>query len=96
MKGRNKQTLSITPRTDAHTAPNRALRPDARPGKHLLTPPCLTLINIHITTLYVSVCRMRSEGRCASFHYKKQSDYEKDSFSRSRRTPVAREQANPQ
>ena len=30
MKGRNKQTLSITLRTDAHTAPNRALRPDAR------------------------------------------------------------------
>jgi len=50
MKGRNKQTLSITPRTDAHTAPNRALRPDARPGKHLLTPPYLTFVNVHIIT----------------------------------------------
>ena len=80
MKGRNKQTLSITPRTDAHTAPNRALRPDARPGKHLLTPPRLTFINIHITTPYVSVCRMRSKGRCASFHYKNKAIMKKTVF----------------
>ena len=71
MKGRNKQTLSITPRTDAHTAPNRALRPDARPGKHLLTPPYLTFVNVHIITSYLSVCRgrhMRHDNHQYSLH----------------------------
>ena len=80
MKGRNKQTLSITPRTDAHTAPNRALRPDARPGKHLLTPPYLTFVNVHIITSYLSVCRMRSDEGCAYFHYKNKAIMKKTVF----------------
>ena len=80
MKGRNKQTLSITPRTDAHTAPNRALRPDARPGKHLLTPPYLTFVNVHIITSYLSVCRMRSEGCCVSFLHKNKAIMKKTVF----------------
>ena len=80
MKGRNKQTLSITPRTDAHTAPNRALRPDARPITPQFTPPSLTFINTHITTSYVSVCRMRSEGCCVSFLYKNKAIMKKTVF----------------
>ena len=80
MKGRNKQTLSITLRTDAHAATNRASHPDVRPITPQFTPPRLTFINTHITTSYVSVCRMRSKGRCASFHYKNKAIMKKTVF----------------
>ena len=79
MKGRNKQTLSITLRTDAHATPNRASHPDPRPITPQ-SPPRLTFINTHITTPYVSVCRMRSKGRCASFHYKNKAIMKKTVF----------------
>ena len=80
MKGRNKQTLSITLRTDAHATPNRTSHPDARPITPQFTPPCLTFINIHITTPYVSVCRMRSDEGCAYFHYKNKAIMKKTVF----------------
>ena len=80
MKHRGRQILSIMLRTDAHAAPNRASRPDARPITPQFTPPRLTLINIHITTLYVSVCRMRSDEGCAFFHSKTKAIMKKTVF----------------
>ena len=70
MKRRGRQILPITLRTDAHAAPNRASRPDARPITPQFTPPVLTYVNTRITTLYVSVCRMRSDEGCAFFYHK--------------------------
>ncbi|MGP1463707.1 MAG: hypothetical protein ACTTKA_10510, partial [Tannerella sp.] len=80
MKGRGRQILSITLRTDAHAATNRASRPDTRPITLQFTLPRLTFIDTHITTPYVSVYRMRSEGRCASFHYKNKAIMKKTVF----------------
>ena len=80
MKGKGIQILSITLRTDAHAATNRASRPGVRPITPQFTLPCLTLINIHITTLYVSVCRMRSDEGCAYFHYKNKAIMKKTVF----------------
>ena len=39
MKGRGRQTLSITLRTDAHAAMNRVSHPDVRPITPQFTPP---------------------------------------------------------
>ena len=80
MKGKGRQILSITLRTDAHAATNRASHPDVRPITPQFTPPCLTLINIYITTLYVSVYRMRSDEGCASFHSKNKAIMKKTVF----------------
>ena len=80
MKGRGRQTLSITLRTDAHAATNRASRPDARPITPQFTPPRLTYINTRITTLYVSVCLMRSDEGCAFFHSKNKAIMKKTVF----------------
>ena len=80
MKGKGRQILSITLRTDAHAATNRASRPGIRPITPQFTPPRLTFINIHITTPHVSVCHMRSNGRCASFHHKNKAIMKKTVF----------------
>ena len=80
MKGRGRQILSITLRTDAHAATNRASRPDARPITPQFTPPRLTYINTRITTLYVSVCPMRSDEGCAFFHSKTKAIMKKTVF----------------
>ena len=80
MKGKGIQILSITLRTDAHATPNRTSRPGVRPITLQFTLPRLTFIDTHITTPYVSVCRMRSEGRCASFHYKNKAIMKKTVF----------------
>ena len=80
MKGRGRQILSITLRTDAHATPNRTSHPDPRPITPQFTPSYLTFINTHITTSYVSVCRMRSDEGCASFHYKNKAIMKKTVF----------------
>ncbi len=54
MKGRGRQTLSITLRTDAHAATNRVSHPDTRPITPQFTPPLFTFINTHIITPYVT------------------------------------------
>ena len=80
MKGRGRQTLSITLRTDAHAATNRVSHPDTRPITPQFTPPLFTFINTYIITPYVSVCHMRSNGRCASFHHKNKAIMKKTVF----------------
>ena len=80
MKGKGRQILSITLRTDAHAATNRASHPGIRPMTPQFTPPRLTFINTHITTPYVSVCRMRSDEGCAYFHYKNRAIMKKTVF----------------
>ena len=44
MKGRGRQTLSITLRTDAHAATNRVSHPDTRTITPQFTPPYLHLL----------------------------------------------------
>ena len=80
MKGRGRQTLSITLRTDAHAATNRVSHPDTRPITPQFTPPLFTFINTYIITPYVSVCHMRSNGRCVSFHHKNKAIMKKTVF----------------
>ena len=80
MKDRGRQILSITLRTDAHATPNRTSHPDTRPMTPQFTSSYLTFINTHITTSYVSVCRMRSDEGCAYFHYKNKAIMKKTVF----------------